>query len=53
MTDFVVKYVDKTGDFQLFETVAKDVRQAISAVIELSPDCRRVISCTPKPMFEE
>ena len=53
MTDYTLQYIDKSGDFQCFETVAKDTRQAINAVIELCPDCRRVISCTPTPMFNE
>ena len=53
MTEYTVKYVDKVGDFQDFKTVSKDATQAITAVKELCPDCRRVISCTPTPMFDE
>ena len=53
MTDYTVKYVDKEGDLQDFQTVGKTITQAISAVKELCPDCRRIISCTPTPMFNE
>ena len=53
MTEYTVKYVDKVGDFQDFKTAGKDASQAISTVKELCPDCRRVISCTPTPMFDE
>tara|TARA_B100001093_G_C26708628_1_gene962412 strand:+ start:809 stop:970 length:162 start_codon:yes stop_codon:yes gene_type:complete len=53
MTDYTVKYVDKEGDLQDFETAGKDPAHAISTVHELCPDCRRVISCTPTPMFNE
>ena len=53
MTDYTVKYIDKSGDFQEFKTAGKDVQHAINTVIELCPDCRRVTSCTPSPMFEE
>ena len=53
MTDYIVKYVDKIGDFQEFNTAGNDPAHAISSAQELCPDCRRVISCTPKPMFEE
>ena len=53
MTDYTVKYVDKVGDYQEFKTIAKDVRQAISTVTELCPDCRRVIQVMPTEMFED
>ena len=53
MTEYTVKYVDKIGDFQDFKTAGDDPAQVINAVLELCPDCRRVISCTPTPMFNE
>ena len=53
MTYFTVKYVDKEGDLQDFETAAEDRIAAIGSVHELCPDCRRVISAIPSPMYEE
>lgn len=53
MTNYSVKYVDKSGDYQTFETAGYDVRQAISAVLELCPDCRRVIRVVPSEMFDD
>ena len=53
MTDYTVKYVDKEGDLQEFNTLGRDATQAISAAKELCPDCRRITSCTPTPMFNE
>ena len=53
MTYFTVKYVDKEGDLQDFETAGEDRLQAIQSAHELCPDCRRVISVNPSPMFEE
>ena len=53
MTKYTVKYVDKEGDLQDFETAGKDRLQVITATPELCPDCRRVISVNPSPMFDE
>ena len=52
MKDYDVVYIDKEGDKQDFVVTATDTRVAISNTIELCPDCRRVIRCSPKPMFE-
>ncbi len=51
--DYDVVYIDKEGDKQDFVVTATDTRVAISNTIELCPDCRRVIRCSPKPMFED
>jgi len=53
MKDYTVRYIDKRGDYQDFLTVARDVKQAINAVLELCPDCRRVVRAIPSEMFEE
>lgn len=52
MKDYTVKYVDKIGDYQEFITAAANVRQAISIVTELCPDCRRVIHVKPTSSFQ-
>ena len=53
MKDYDVVYIDKEGDKQDFVVTAADVRVAISNTIELCPDCRRVIRCSPNPMFDD
>ena len=53
MKDYDVVYIDKEGDNQDFEVTAIDVNTAIANTIELCPDCRRVIRCYPKSMFED
>ena len=53
MTDYTVRYVDKSGDYQDFKTIANDVKQAIAATTELCPDCRRVIQVLPTEMFQD
>ena len=51
--DYDVVYIDKEGDKQDFVVTATDSTTAINNTIELCPDCRRVIRCAPKPMFED
>ena len=53
MKDCDVVYIDKEGDKQDFVVTSIDTRTAINNTIELCPDCRRVIRCSPKPMFED
>jgi len=53
MKDYDVVYIDKIGDKQDFVVTAIDVNTAIANTIELCPDCRRVIRCAPKSMFED
>ena len=52
MIDYEVLYIDKEGDKQDFLVTSTDVRTAMSNVFELCPDCKRIIRCAPKPMFE-
>ena len=57
MKDYDVgHYIDKEGAKNVkqdFVVTATNTRVAISNTIELCPDCRRVIRCSPKPMFED
>ena len=53
MIDYVVLYIDKGGDKQDFIVSSTDVRTAMNNVFELCPDCKRIIKCAPKPMFED
>ena len=53
MKDYQVLYIDKRGDKQDFEVTSTDVRTAMSNVFELCPDCKRIVRCAPKPMFED
>ena len=53
MKDYDVVYVDKNGDKQDYVITAKDTATAIDNTLELCPDARRIIRCTPKPMFDE
>ena len=53
MKDYDVVYIDKEGDKQDFVVTATDTRTAINNTIELCTDSRRVIRCSPKPMFED
>ena len=52
MIDYEVLYVDKEDDKQDFLVTSTDVRTAMNNVFELCPDCKRIIRCAPKPMFE-
>lgn len=53
MIDYEVLYIDKGGDKQDFVVASTDVRTAMNNVFELCPDCKRIIRCAPKPMFNE
>ena len=53
MKDYDVVYIDKEGDKQDFVVTAINTSTAIANTLELCPDCRRVIRCAPKPMFND
>ena len=53
MIDYEVLYIDKGGDKQDFVVSSTDVRTAMRNVFELCPDCKRIVKCAPKPMFED
>ena len=53
MIDYEVLYIDKGGAKQDFVVPSTDVRTAMNHVFELCPDCKRIIKCAPKPMFED
>jgi len=53
MIDYEVLYIDKGGDKQDFVVSSTDVRTAMNNVFELCPDCKRIIKCAPKPMFND
>ena len=53
MKDYDVKYVDKGGDEHTFVVTSTDVRTAINNAFELRPEIKRVIRCTPTPMFTD
>tara|TARA_R100000406_G_C2999800_1_gene94282 strand:- start:194 stop:373 length:180 start_codon:yes stop_codon:yes gene_type:complete len=53
MIDYQARYIDKEGDYQDFVITSTDVRTAMNNLFELCPDCKRIISCKPKPMFND
>ena len=53
MKDYDVVYIDKRGDKQDYVVTSTDVRTAINNALELCPDARRIVRCTPKPMFDD
>ena len=53
MKDYDVKYVDGGGNEHEFVVTSTDVRTAINNAFELRPDIRRIIRCTPAPMFDD
>jgi len=53
MKEYTVTYIDKNGNNQTFEILAPDTRVAIDSTLELRKDCKRVIRCAIKPMFED
>ena len=53
MIDYDCVYVDTEGDKQDFVVTSKDARTAMNNLFELCPDAKRIISCTPKPMFND
>ena len=53
MIDYEILYVDKEGDKQDYEITSTDTRTAMNNLFELCPDAKRIIRCTPKPMFND
>ena len=53
MIDYDVKYVCKGGDEHCFVVTSIDVRTAINNAFELRPEIKRVLRCTPAPMFTD
>ena len=53
MKDYEVLYIDKEGNKQDYVVTSTDVRTAMNNVFELCTDCKRIIRCAPKPMFDE
>ena len=53
MITYDVLYIDKVGDKQDFVVDAESPSKAIENVHYFCPDCRRVVKCTPRPMFYE
>ena len=53
MKEYIAEYTDKQGANQTSNVTAPDVRTAINNLLELRPDCARVTSCRPKPMWTE
>ena len=53
MKEYDILYIDKEGDKQDFELTANSTAEAIQNTLYFCPDARRVIKCTPKPMFDD
>ena len=53
MKEYTLTYIDNKGDTQTFEIMAPNSRVAIDSTLELRTDCKRVIRCSLKPMFED
>lgn len=53
MIDYEILYIDKQGDKQDFVVTSIDVRTAMNNLFELCPDAKRIIRCTPKPIYED
>ena len=53
MTKYAIIYIDKEGDKQDFIVDAFSYKDAINNVFYFCQDARRVVLCTPKPMFIE
>ena len=53
MKEYTVVYIDSNGDNKTFEILAPNSRVAIDSTLELRTDCKRVIRCNIKPMFED
>ena len=53
MKEYEVKYVDEDGCHHDYEITALDVRTAINNTLELRKDAKRIIRCSPKPMFDD
>lgn len=53
MKDYQVTYLDEDGCHHDYEITAPDTLVAINNTLELCPDAKRIVRCTPKPMFED
>ena len=53
MKDYKVVYIDSHGDKQDYVVSSTDVRTAMNNVFELQPNCKRILRCAPKAMFED
>ena len=53
MKEYEVKYIDEDGCYHDYQITAPDVRVAINSTLELLPEAKRIIRCTPKPMFND
>ena len=53
MKDYEVTYIDSHGDKQDYVVTSTDVRTAMNNMFELVPQCKRIVRCAPKPMFED
>jgi len=53
MKEYLAEYTNKQGQNKKSVVMAPDVRTAINNLLELTPDCARVTSCRPKPMWSE
>ena len=52
MIDYEVKYLDNQGVQKDYLVTSTDVRTAMNNTFELVPDCKRIIRCARKPMFD-
>ena len=50
---YEVLYMNKQGYKQDFEVDAESIAKAIENTMYFCQDCKRVIRCTPKPMFDD
>ena len=46
---YIVKYIDHNGNGWTGQSDAFDVRQAMSSFLELTPECKRIVSCVQRP----
>ena len=53
MIKYDVVYIDDMGDKCDFVVDANSLKEAVSSVQYFCPDLVRLVSCTPKPMFDE
>ena len=53
MIEYLAEYKDKSGERHKYYVTSTDVRTAMNNLFELCPDCVQIISCRPKPMFED
>jgi len=53
LIEYDILYVDKEGDKQDFVISADSPAKAIEHTLYFCPDARRVVKCTPKPMFND